>query len=328
MSKQFEALSEFVLRKMTMSHVYQPVMLIELLTRGGRATVNEIAKAISSRDVVQIEYYENVVTGMVGRVLTKNRGITKKDGKSYLLNGFEELSHDEIAQLIAFCDARLEDYVKKRGNEMWKDKMATRYIPGTLKYEVLERAKSRCELCGVSAEEKQLQVDHIIPRSKEGSNDISNLQALCYSCNSMKGNRDDTDFRNVAASYHDRKKGCIFCKAPKKRIIVENELAYLMHDAHPVTDLHALIIPKRHVEDVFDLYQPERNAINQLMEAHRCHILKTDNRVLGFNVGNNVGVEAGQTIMHSHTHLIPRRKGDVAEPRGGVRGVIPGKQSY
>ena len=89
-----------------------------------------------------------------------------------------------------------------------------------------------------------------------------------------------------------------------------------------------MVIPKRHVADYFDLYQPELNAIQSMLQNQRSEILKQDDTVTSFNVGINAGSDAGQTIFHVHIHLIPRRKGDVAEPRGGVRGVIPSKQKY
>ena len=76
------------------------------------------------------------------------------------------------------------------------------------------------------------------------------------------------------------------------------------------------------------MYQPERNAIQQLVEERRQAILDSDDTVTGFNIGNNIGEDGGQTVMHCHTHLIPRRKGDVNDPRGGIRGVIPDKQRY
>ena len=144
----------------------------------------------------------------------------------------------------------------------------------------------------------------------------------------MKRDRDDTDFRGIGSSYMDRESGCLFCEMPEERIIAENELAYAIYDAYPVTKLHTLIIPKRHVSDFFSLYQPEKNAMSNLLDLQRQSILNSDPEVTGFNVGNNVGEDAGQTIMHCHTHLIPRRHSDVEEPRGGVRGVIPDKQKY
>ncbi len=119
-----------------------------------------------------------------------------------------------------------------------------------------------------------------------------------------------------------------FCEIPQERVIAENELAYAILDAFPVTDQHTLVVPKRHLDDFFSLYQPERNAIQQLLEERRQAILESDSNVTGFNVGNNIGEDGGQTIMHCHTHLIARRKGDMSDARGGVRGVIPGKQKY
>lgn len=198
----------------------------------------------------------------------------------------------------------------------------------TARYEVLKRAKLRCELCGVSADEKALEVDHIQPRNLGGNDELHNLQALCYSCNATKRDRDDTDFREVGLAYTHREDGCPFCELPSSRVVAENELALAFRDGFPVTEHHTLIIPKRHVADYFELFQPERNAMQALMEEQRAQILRLDASVRAFNVGVNAGADAGQTIFHCHMHLIPRRKGDVAEPRGGVRGVIPAKQKY
>ena len=129
-------------------------------------------------------------------------------------------------------------------------------------------------------------------------------------------------------SYEDREEGCLFCEIPKERIIDEDDLCYVVRDGFPVTDLHTLVIPKRHVETYFDLYQPERNAVHSLLDQQKILIQETDETVTAFNVGINAGKDAGQSIFHCHYHLIPRRKGDVENPRGGVRGVIPHKQKY
>jgi ATP adenylyltransferase len=95
-----------------------------------------------------------------------------------------------------------------------------------------------------------------------------------------------------------------------------------------VTPLHALVVPRRHAKTFFDLYEPERRAINLLLDEMRRTVLDEDKAVQGFNVGMNCGETAGQTIMHCHVHLIPRRAGDADQPRGGVRAVIPGKAAY
>jgi diadenosine tetraphosphate (Ap4A) HIT family hydrolase len=168
----------------------------------------------------------------------------------------------------------------------------------------------------------------IVPRKHGGEDDLTNLQALCFKCNANKGARDDVDFRVIREGINARQSGCIFCDIPEDRIFAFNSLAFAMYDKYPVTELHALIIPKRHAPTFFDLFEPERRAINQLLDRLRDELLKKDGSVNGFNIGMNNGDTAGQTVGHTHVHLIPRRQGDVQDPRGGVRGIIPGKAIY
>ncbi len=329
MSEIFTRLEHFVRSEMRMSHVYQPVMLLELLRSNGRASVRQLALALLSHDASQIEYYEQITKNMVGKVLTKNRQITERDSDGFRLGGYEGLTSEEVSALIALCQGKIEEYVSKRGEAIWAHRRkSSGYVPGTARYEILKRAKFRCELCGVSADERALEVDHILPRNRGGSDEEHNLQALCYSCNATKRDRDDTDFRGMAAAYASRSEGCPFCELPAQRIVAENELAIAFRDGFPVTEHHTLIIPRRHISDYFDLFQPERNAMQALMEQQRALILESDPAVTAFNLGINAGADAGQTIFHCHMHLIPRRKGDVEEPRGGVRGVIPARQKY
>ena len=121
---------------------------------------------------------------------------------------------------------------------------------------------------------------------------------------------------------------CIFCKIRKEELQFENEFAYSSADTYPVSKFHSLIIPKRHVLNYFKLNQDEIHACNELILKTKKKILKEDPDVKGFNIGSNVGQVAGQSIMHCHIHLIPRREGDVENPQGGVRSVIPLKQHY
>jgi 5-methylcytosine-specific restriction endonuclease McrA len=163
---------------------------------------------------------------MVGRVLTQTRGITEKNGEIYRLKNFSQLTEAETDELIQLCNAKIAEYLAKRSDPWSHRRKSLSYVPGTQRYEVLKRARYRCELCGVSAEHKALEVDHIIPRNKGGSDDESNLQALCYSCNATKRDRDDTDFRGMALCYDDREANCVFCKVDKDRVVAENELAW------------------------------------------------------------------------------------------------------
>ena len=121
---------------------------------------------------------------------------------------------------------------------------------------------------------------------------------------------------------------CIFCKVNKKEIHFENEFAYSSVDSFPVSKFHSLIVPKRHIENYFELTEAELIACNELVLLTKEKILNEDLSVKGFNLGTNAGKVAGQSIMHCHIHLIPRREGDVENPQGGIRGVIPSKQHY
>ena len=121
---------------------------------------------------------------------------------------------------------------------------------------------------------------------------------------------------------------CLFCNSKISGIVCENEFAYASYDTHPVSEHHCLIIPKRHVMDYFELTNEELIACNNLIRIIKEDILDKDKTVKAFNIGTNVGKISGQSIMHCHIHLIPRREGDVENPQGGVRSVIPKKQHY
>ena len=121
---------------------------------------------------------------------------------------------------------------------------------------------------------------------------------------------------------------CPFCRLSRRvKIICETATCVAFYDGYPVSLGHALIVPKRHVASYFDLTNHEREAMNVMLQYVR---QKIDERFHpdGYNVGINVGEAAGQSVFHVHMHLIPRYKGDVPNPKGGVRGVIPSKQKY
>ncbi len=186
---QYQQLRKFISEEMRMSQVYQPVMLMQLLKNNGEATVQQIAQAILDKDPTQIEYFSEIVKNMVGRVLTKNRGITEKDGNTYKLIGSQDLSQQQVDELVSLCEQRIQDFERQRG-------------------------------------------------------------------------------------------------------------------------------------------EAEVNAINLLMAEQKKLLQEQDSTINGFNIGMNCGETAGQTIFHCHVHLIPRRKGDVENPRGGVRHIIAGKGFY
>ena len=121
---------------------------------------------------------------------------------------------------------------------------------------------------------------------------------------------------------------CLFCNSKASGIAHENNLAYSSYDTYPVSEQHCLIIPKRHVADYFELSNEELIACNDLIKIIKQEVLDKDKSIKAFNIGTNAGKISGQSIMHCHIHLIPRREGDVDNPQGGVRSVIPKKQHY
>lgn len=120
---------------------------------------------------------------------------------------------------------------------------------------------------------------------------------------------------------------CLFCEVEKSRLRRENEFAVAFLDEFPVTVGHTLIAPKRHVAGLFDLTVAEQAAVWQLTALVRQE-LAAEVDAQSFTIGVNDGPAAGQTIMHAHVHVIPRRNGDVADPRGGIRWVVPRNAPY
>ena len=121
---------------------------------------------------------------------------------------------------------------------------------------------------------------------------------------------------------------CPFCTLPTDRaMIAESATVIAIFDKFPVSKGHALVIPTRHVSNYFDLTLQEQTDCLILLNEVKAILQKQFNPD-GFNVGINIHAAAGQTVPHAHIHLIPRYQGDVPEPRGGVRGVIPGRQAY
>ena len=120
---------------------------------------------------------------------------------------------------------------------------------------------------------------------------------------------------------------CPFCNPDKSRIILANDHAMAIYDGFPVTPGHSLIVPKRHIASFFEATREEQTAMLDLLAEMRQRLLAERNPD-GFNIGINDGTAAGQTVMHLHIHLIPRYAGDTADPRGGVRWIMPEKAPY
>ena len=322
----FDAIIEFLKTKMSMSHIYQPLLIKTLVDAGGSATIRQLATAFLSQDESQLIYYEDRIKQMPLKILGKH-GIVTKNGDLVVLNT-DKLTLEQKANIKMLCEHKLQEYVAKRGLSIWDHRFLDRDpIPDSLYYRVLKESGGRCALCGATKNEGPLHVDHIKPRSKGGKTEYGNLQVLCSKCNLTKGNKDETDFRQSVMP--DKDPECRFCHdRVKNRVVEEHGTVQAIRDGYPVSDGHHLILPKRHTHDWFSMTENERRDADALIRILKTRLSELDETITGFNMGVNSGESAGQTIFHAHIHLIPRRDGDTPNPKGGVRGVIPGKMGY
>ncbi len=310
---------------MRMSHIYQPLLIRTLVDSDGVATSRDIALEFLKYDESQIQYYESIVKNMPVKVLL-NHNVIKKDKNIVSINT-ENLSFTQKQKIKSLCDQKLNEFLESRGLKLWDYRLIDNPVPDSLRYKVLKKSNYRCDLCGATKYDRPLDVDHIIPRSRKGKTVEENLQVLCSKCNRSKSNKDDTDFRNI--EFVEKVNDCHFCgKLEHKRIMAKNNSVYAILDKYPVTEGHHLVIPFRHTEDYFSMADTERNDAMDLIRLLKNKIQNDDSSVIGFNIGMNCGEAAGQTVSHAHIHVIPRREGDVDNPRGGVRGVIPDKMDY
>jgi diadenosine tetraphosphate (Ap4A) HIT family hydrolase len=322
----YEELVNFLEHKMSMSHVYQPLLVRALVDAGGVATVRQLAQVFLVQDESQLLYYEERIKEMPLKVL-KRHAVIASDGQLVSLNA-KNLTLEQKAHIRMICEQRLQSFVQKRGIGIWDYRLLDEEpIPDSLRFLVLKAAGGRCQLCGISAKERPIDVDHIIPRSRGGKTELANLQALCSKCNRSKRNQDDTDFRSWPLASADQ--NCAFCQPEAiSKSVEKNGSVFAILDKYPVTPGHLLVIPIRHTPDWFSMTDGERLDADQLMRVLQARIRGEDKKVTAFNVGSNCGDAAGQTVGHAHIHLIPRRRGDIPDPRGGVRGVIPEKRVY
>ncbi len=120
---------------------------------------------------------------------------------------------------------------------------------------------------------------------------------------------------------------CPFCSLEPRKIVAQNELSMTVRDTLPVSPGHTLILPKRHITSIFDATREEMAALWEALQQARTQLLR-ELSPDGFNIGVNDGLAAGQTILHLHIHVIPRYKGDMPDPRGGIRWIFPDKAVY
>jgi len=198
-----EQIIEFVRTRMRMSHVYQPLLIRALVRAGGSATLRQLATAFLMEDESQLLYYEDRIKKMPLPVLRKHGVVTSAhDLVSLNVGG---LSYEQRAAVELACTQKLAEFLQRRGLATWDYRLLdTDPVRADVRYQVLAAANGRCALCGAHSSERRIEVDHIIPRSRGGTNDLSNLQALCDECDRGKSNTDQTDFRIVPATEDTR----------------------------------------------------------------------------------------------------------------------------
>ena len=188
---------------MSMTDVYQPVVVKELLLRKGTCTKAELATALAGHDLAVQEYYERIVMRWPKITLTKHGIIEyERKGSIFRLLPYPTCEEDRD-EAVAICDKKIAAWLERK-----KSREHAPEAGASVRYEILRLAKGKCQLCGISAEIRPIDIDHIIPRSKANKhgkvrlngkmidvNDPENLQALCFSCNRAKRDNDETDFR-------------------------------------------------------------------------------------------------------------------------------------
>jgi predicted house-cleaning noncanonical NTP pyrophosphatase (MazG superfamily) len=205
-------LLEFLRARMSMADVYQPVVIKELLLHGGQRTKTELASCLAAHDRAVQEYYERIVMRWPKKTLIKHK-IIDYDQRSSLFR-LLPYPHDneQRHEAVRLCDEAIGSWLqKKRSRENAPEAGAS------VRYEVLKEARGKCQLCGISAEVRPIDIDHIVPRSKADKNgkvqlngqliqvhDRQNLQALCFACNRAKRDEDQTDFRRREKLVRDR----------------------------------------------------------------------------------------------------------------------------
>jgi len=263
-------LVDFIENKMRMSHIYQPLLIQSLVESGGQATLRELAVKFLTEEEAEIREMMKTIKKMPVHVLSaKNKSrktpfVEERDGVVRLLVKPADLK--ERAEILGACSRRLHDYVAKRGEGIWDHKWLDSPAGGSMRFKVLEAGGRRCALCGITSEDRALDVDHIVPHSKGGPSTFENLQILCSKCNRAKGNRSQTDFR-AAEPPAPGLADCPLCKLPPLTDFPsENDLARAVWaTTEGAKIIH--ILPKRHVTRYLDLTSHEVLAMHDLLRV-------------------------------------------------------------
>ena len=304
----FEELQNFIAHRMKMTHVYQPLMIKTLLQADNKATAEDVARSFLNEDKSQLEYYTQIAKRWPSITLRKHNVVSysREDGRGVFRLLLEGATPSQKERLVELCELRISEYIDSMLKLPWYNRRGIReHIPGQLRYDVLAKSGGVCVACGVSAQQRALEVDHIVPVSMGGPTEISNLQALCYKCNAQKKDRDKTDFVMVMNRLKYRNPKCALCMSDEH--VLDNHLAFAVRRDRPDTSLHSLVLPRRHVGSFFDLIPAEKTLCLELVASVKTQIQESDKAVTGFNVRFDAGRMAGAMTEHCQIHVIPRR---------------------
>jgi ATP adenylyltransferase len=197
-----DQLLHFIQNEMSMTHIYQPLIIRVLVESGGAATVRQLATEIAKSNEVDLQFYERVVKRYPKKALADRKlPVVEVQGDLWKLTG-KKLTFKERMQIRTTCDEKMGEFLSKRGEDAWFYQRSD--VPSSTAYQVIARSKGVCEACGLGAGPGvRLEVDHIEPQKPltgktAGKSALENLQALCRSCNAAKSNKDSTDYRPPA----------------------------------------------------------------------------------------------------------------------------------
>ena len=234
--------------------------------------------------------------------LSKHKIIKYSKKKFTLL--LDDITDEQKKRLVELCDLRRDEFIDKYSDRLGV-KTLRQSTSGTLAYDIFSKTKGVCVACGISAQERELVIDHILPLNVGGKTEYSNLQALCRTCNAQKRDRDDVDFIDWQKRLKHRNSKCSMCNLQPME---EMGTAHAIRSKRPMTNLHSLVLPKRHTATFFDLIPAEKHHCFELIDIMKSTIEKEDKSVVGFNVGFDSSSTTNQSLMHCQIHVIPYKK--------------------
>ena len=282
-------------------------LILALAEAEGPSSPTELARIALLRRDPRLDEFSARLPGVLTALV--RAGVVKRRGGRLSLPP-EVSTAESRRRLVSICERRLAEPV-----------------PDAMRAQTLVVFGGRCADCGRQVDPSLLQVGLIIPRSRGGMLSPSNLEAICSACSAQRDlpRIDET----AQASDPSPDPACPFCNPGRMPTPVASAgTVFAIGDRNPVSAGHLLVIPRRHTPTYFTMTSLERRDADSLLRYLKNTLERDDPTIQGFNIGANCGELAGQTIFHAHIHLIPRRAGDTARPRGGVRGVIPDRMGY